>query len=597
MSSLELGVIGNCQIASLIDRNGRHVWTCWPRLDGDPIFCSLINGAANHEPAVGFHDLVLDGHTRSDQVYLRNTAMLRTTLYDDRGGAVRLDDFAPRFGQYGRMFRPTMLVRRITPVSGRPIVRIRLRPASNYGASRPRLSHGSNHIRFEARDYCLRLTTDASFSAILEEHSVILDEPLTLILGPDETIREPLSKVGRDFFCETKRYWTDWTRGLSIPFEWQEEVIRAAITLKLCTYEDSGAVVAALTTSIPEAASTARNWDYRFCWLRDSYYVVHALNRLGATRTMESYLGYIVDAVKDLDPARDIEPLFGLTRNAQREERMVETLAGYRAMPPVRVGNQAYRQRQNDSYGAVILAATQYFFDSRLNRQGNIADFRRLEVMGQRALTLHNIPDAGIWEYRGRERVHTYSSVMCWAACDRLSRIARRLQLADDARNWREAAETIRRYVWATAWDSNRAALVESSNGRHLDASLLILADLGFVSGNDPRFVSTVQAVGERLRRGNYLYRYEEADDFGTPETSFNICTFWYISALAAVGRREEARDLFVQMLANRTKLGLLSEDIDPRTGELWGNFPQTYSMVGIINAAMKLSDSWESAL
>jgi GH15 family glucan-1,4-alpha-glucosidase len=597
MSSLELGVIGNCQIASLIDRNGRHVWTCWPRLDGDPIFCSLINGATRDESAVGFYDVVLDGCTRSEQAYLRNTAMLRTTLYDDRGGAVRLDDFAPRFGQYGRMFRPTMLVRRITPISGRPIVRIRLRPASDYGASRPAISHGSNHIRFETRDSCLRLTTDASFSAILDEHSIILDEPLTLILGPDESIRESLSKVGRDFFCETRSYWTDWTRGLSIPFEWQEEVIRAAITLKLCTYEDSGAVVAALTTSIPEAANTTRNWDYRFCWLRDSYYVVHALNRLGATRTMESYLGYIVDAVKDLGPTHEIEPLFGLTRNAQREERTIETLSGYRAMAPVRVGNQAYRQRQNDSYGAVILAATQYFFDSRLHRQGNIDDFRRLEDMGRRALSLHNIPDAGIWEYRGRERVHTYSSVMCWAACDRLSRIARRLQLADDAHNWLEAAETIRRYVWATAWDVNRAALVESSNGRHLDASLLILADLGFVSGRDPRFVSTVQAVGERLRRGNYLYRYEEPDDFGTPETSFNICTFWYINALAAIGRREEARDMFAQMLANRTALGLLSEDIDPRTGELWGNFPQTYSMVGIINAAMKLSDSWESAL
>jgi GH15 family glucan-1,4-alpha-glucosidase len=597
MSSLELGVIGNWQIASLIDRQGRHVWTCWPRLDGDPIFCSLINGTAAHEPTAGFYDVVLAGCARSEQTYLRNTAMLRTTLYDDRGGAVQLDDFAPRFEQYGRIFRPTMLVRTITPLSGRPIVRIRLRPASDYGASQPVVSHGSHHIRYETRDYCLRLTTDAAFSAILEEHSIVLDERLTLILGPDESIRESLAKVGRDFCGETRRYWTDWTRRLSIPFEWQEEVIRAAITLKLCTYEDSGAVVAALTTSIPEAAHTARNWDYRYCWLRDSYHVVHALNRLGATRTMESYLGYLVDAVKDLGPTQEIAPLFGLTRNARLEERTVGTLAGYRAMAPVRVGNQAYRQRQNDSYGAVILAATQYFFDSRLNRQGNIADFRRFETLGQRALALHNAPDAGIWEYRGRERVHTHSTVMCWAACDRLSRIARRLRLEEAARGWSEAAETIRRYVWETAWDPQQSALVESSNGRHLDASLLTLADLGFVSGSDPRFVSTVRAVGERLRRGNYLYRYEEPDDFGAPETSFNICTFWYIGALAAIGRREEARDMFAQMLANRTKLGLLSEDIDPRTGELWGNFPQTYSMVGIINAAMKLSDSWESAL
>ena len=596
MTSLNLGVIGNCQITSLVDCNGRHVWTCWPRPDGDPLFCSLLGGDAG-DAGIGFYDVLLDGWLRSEQEYLPNTAILRTTLYDARGGIVQLDDFAPRFTQFGRMFRPVMLIRNIVPVSGRPIIRIRLRPAANYGAQRPRITHGSHHIRFELADLCVRLTTNASFSAVLEEQSIVLDEPLTLILGPDETIREAPTRLGRDFQAETELYWTEWTRSLSIPFEWQQEVIRAAITLKLCTYEDSGAVLAALTTSIPEAPHTARNWDYRYCWLRDSYYVVHALNRLGATRTMESYLGYIVDVVKDLGATQDIEPLFGLTRGTPREERIIESLSGYRGMGPVRVGNQAYRQIQNDSYGAVVLAATQYFFDSRLTRRGSVDDFRRLEVIGRRALALHDQPDAGIWEYRERQRVHTYSSVMCWAACDRLARIARRLRLTQENASWSQAAGTIRDYICATSWDAGRGAFVESSNGRHLDASLLTLADLGFVSGHDPRFIGTVEAIGRELKRGHYLFRYHEADDFGAPETSFNICTFWYIGALAAIGRREEAREIFTHMLGMRTRLGLLSEDIDPCTGELWGNFPQTYSMVGIINAAMRLSEPWESAL
>ncbi len=596
MTSLQLGVVGNCQIASLIDERGRHVWTCWPRLDGDPIFCALLDGG-EADVGGGFYDVALDRFVRAEQTYVPNTAILRTTLYDDRGGVVRLDDFAPRFMQFGRSFRPMMLVRTVVALAGRPIMRIRLRPRINYGASSPRVTHGSNHIRFESADLTVRLTTNASFSAVLEEHALILDEPIALILGPDETIKEAPMRLAQDFYAETHRYWTQWSRGLSIPFEWQQEVIRAAITLKLCTYEDSGAVLAALTTSIPEAPRTTRNWDYRYCWLRDSYYVVHALNRLGATQTMESYLGYIVGVVNDLAPDADVAPLFGLTRSAPREERIIESLPGYRAMGPVRVGNQAYRQTQNDSYGAVVLAATQYFFDARLTRQGTVDDFHRLELMGHRALALHDRPDAGIWEYRGRQRVHTYSSVMCWAACDRLSRIARRLGLAQDALRWGEAAGVIRDYVAATSWDQKRGAFVESSNGRHLDASLLTLADLGFVAGTDPRFVATVEAIGRELKRGHHLFRYHEPDDFGAPETSFNICTFWYISALAAIGRREEAREMFTHMLSMRTRLGLLSEDIDPRTGELWGNFPQTYSMVGIINAAMRLSESWESAI
>lgn len=266
-------------------------------------------------------------------------------------------------------------------------------------------------------------------------------------------------------------------------------------------------------------------------------------------------------------------------------------------MGPVRVGNDAYRQVQNDSYGAAILAATQSFFDSRLVDRRGQREFELLESLGYRAADLFDRPDAGLWEYRGRSEVHTYSSVMCWAACDRLARIAARLGLSERASYWAGQAGRIRSVILEKAWSEKQGSFVASFSSDYLDASLLTLADLGFVSPQDPKFLGTIAAVEKELRSGPYLFRYKSEDDFGAPETAFNICTFWYINALASVGRRDEARELFDNMLAHRTSLGLLSEDLDPVTGELWGNFPQTYSMVGIIAAATRLSSSWEESL
>ena len=596
MTSLDQGVIGNCQVAALVDDTARITWGCFPRFDSDPTFCSLLSGNGDRDRP-GFFDIELLGLVRSEQQYLGNTPILQTTLYDDAGGCVRVFDFAPRYFQYGRVFRPIMIIRQIVPVSGKPSVRIRLRPANNYGAEDARVTYGSNHIRFKAADFPLRLTTNASLSAVLEERAFVLDNARHLILGPDETIAEAPEKICRDMFGQTKNYWENWVRGLSIPFEWQDAVIRSAITLKLCNYEDSGAIVAALTTSIPEAANTERNWDYRYCWLRDSYYVVHALNRLGATQTMERYLSYIINLVVELGGAEQLQPVYGVTGAADLEERIVDSLPGYRGMGPVRVGNQAFRQVQNDVYGAVVLAATQYFFDRRLSEHGGLQEYRRLASLGEQALKVFDSPDAGLWEYRGRQRVHTYSSVMCWAACDRLAKIARQLELGDDTHYWTDHAARLHGSIVKAGWNEQRGAFVESSGDDALDASMLTLCDLGFLTADDPRFASTVDAIGNELKRGPYLFRYAKADDFGVPENAFNICTFWYIGALASLGRSEEAREMFENMLSRCNSLGLLSEDLDPVSGELWGNFPQTYSMVGIINGATRLSRSWEEAL
>jgi GH15 family glucan-1,4-alpha-glucosidase len=594
VGNLDLALIGNCHIAALLDRRARISWACFPRFDGDPVFCSLLGGAG--EPEAGYFDLELAGLTRSEQRYLPNTAIVETTLHDGSGGVVRVTDFAPRFLQNRRVFRPQMLVRLITPVAGTPRVRIRLKPLGDYGAVTPTLTHGSNHIRFVLPTQTLRLTTDASITAVLEQRRFMLDHPVALVLGPDETLPDSASSIAQHFLGETRSYWETWSHDLSIPFEWQEAVIRAAITLKLCTFEDTGAVIAGITTSIPESADSQRNWDYRYCWLRDAFFVVQALNRLGATTTMEQYLRYVINVATEAGPD-PLQPVYGISGEPRLTERVVASLPGYRGMGPVRIGNQAHEQVQNDVYGSVVMAATQYFFDQRIVARGDMTAFRRLEQLGERAANLFNVPDAGPWEYRGRRRVHTFSSAMCWAGVDRLSRIALGLGAEDRARHWRETADRMHAEIDRAAWNPKLGTYTETFHREELDATVLLLPVFGFLRADDPRFASTVHAVEQKLRIGKHMRRYVAPDDFGAPKTAFNICTFWYIDALASIGRREEAREIFDSMLSCRTSLGLLSEDIDPETGELWGNFPQTYSMVGIINSAMRLSKHWEDAL
>jgi pentatricopeptide repeat protein len=278
------------------------------------------------------------------------------------------------------------------------------------------------------------------------------------------------------------------------------------------------------------------------------------------------------------------------------EEIEVPALAGYRGYGPVRIGNRASEQTQNDSYGSIVLAAAQMFYDSRLPRQGDMALFERLELLGEKARSLAFEPDAGLWEFRGRTRIHTHSAVLCWAACDRLAKIAKVLGLDNRAGDWRAAAQDLRTRILEGAWNADRKSFAASLGGKELDASLLLMQEVGIVAANDPRFVSTVDAIAKDLRRGRQLFRYSDEDDFGVPTTAFNLCTFWFIDALAAIGRPDEARELFQEMLSRRNHVGLLSEDLDPSTGELWGNFPQTYSMVGLIVSAMRLSKSWEAA-
>ncbi|KAF7598888.1 MAG: glucoamylase [Candidatus Dactylopiibacterium carminicum] len=593
-ATLAGGLIGNSAIGALVDQQANVVWACLPRFDADPVFCSLLSPPGREE-GEGCFSILLADFAHAEQQYIDHTAVLRTWLHDKHGGCVEVVDFAPRFRLHGRIFHPTMLVRRVRKVAGNPRISIRLKPRFEYGAQSPTITFGSHHIRYVGPESVLRLTTNLSIHAVLEERPMYVHDTLSLILGPDETVQENVEEVARKFLEDTTDYWQDWVRTIFVPVDWQDEVIRAAITLKLNAFDDTGAIIAAMTTSVPEHPDSGRNWDYRYCWLRDAYFVVNALNRLGATTTMERYIAYILNVVAAAGEGQ-LQPVYGISGEADLVEGKAPALAGYRGMGPVRVGNQAYEQIQHDVYGSAVLAATHMFFDTRLRHRGDENLFRQLEPLGHKALANYNQPDAGIWELRGSKRVHTYSSVLCWAACDRLARIAAKLRLPESENFWREAADRIHADICAHAWNSQRRAFVTFWGGDVLDASLLLMHEFGFLEADDPRFAQTVAAIEGELKHGDFIYRYVERDDFGRPENAFLVCTFWYVYALHALGRIDEAQKCFANLLGCCNELGLLAEDIDPRTHEQWGNFVQTYSMVGLVNCALRLSPPWEQA-
>jgi GH15 family glucan-1,4-alpha-glucosidase len=583
---LDLAVIGNGRTAALLEPASRLVWWCYPRFDGDPVFCRLLSGDVEK----GFTDVVLDGMVDYASDYERNTAVVSTVLTDRKGASVKITDFAPRFRAYDRIFRPPQLVRIIEPVAGMPRMTIRFRPANRYGTPMPTKSIGSNHVTFRGSDTVIRLTTDAPLSYIDREAPFVLTRPVYLVMGPDEPFPADLSTTCREFADRTRNYWTEWVRRLSIAYDWQDVIIRAAITLKLSNFEETGAIIAAHTTSIPEAPKSGRTWDYRFCWLRDAYFVVKALNRLGATQTMEDFISFILGiATEDV-----VRPVYSVVPADSMDERIAEDLTGYRGDGPVRIGNAAVDQIQHDTYGSIILAVMPMFFDRRLPRPGDAGLFHLLERLGVFAERSAFEPDAGIWEYRGRTRVHTHSAAMCWAGCNRLAAIAEHLGMKERAAHWTDVADGIQSRLLEQAWNEKRGAFTAGIGVDELDASVLLLPEIGLVEVGDPRFVRTVDAIERELLRGKHVMRYASEDDFGLPESAFLICRFWLIDAWWKLGRREKAIDMFNDALRYRNRYGLLAEDVHLQSGQLCGNFPQTYSMAGLILTAMRLSRSWE---
>jgi GH15 family glucan-1,4-alpha-glucosidase len=527
------------------------------------------------------------------QRYIENTNILETS-FRTADGAFRVIDFAPRFVLHDRVFRPTQLFRVLEPLEGAPLVRVECEPQLGWSRTKPAMLHGSNHLRFEGFAAPLRLTTDIPLS-YLGGRSFALTAKRHLVLTWGAPVEEPLPPLCDRFFGETLRYWQRWVKHCEIPPLYQREVIRSALALKLHCFEDTGAIVASITTSIPESAGSGRTWDYRYCWLRDAYYVLGAFRLLGHFEEREHFIEYLLNVASSA-PDLKLAPLYRVDGSSDLEERLLDAWPGFGAEGPVRVGNGAALHSQNDIYGEMVLALTPIFLDERFSAERSRATLDLIEHLARKAIAVVGSPDASIWEYRTEWRPQTFSSLMSWAAADRMARVAAR-HSADAEGEFHAAADRIRAEILERAWNEGLAAFAGSYGGTDLDASLLQMAGLRLLAPDDSRLTGTIEAIRRTLSKEGWLFRYRMDDGFGEPTVAFVICTFWLAEALAIVGRRDDAKKVLEYVYPALSPLGLLSEDYDPSTLRMWGNFPQAYSHVGLIHAAFAASPKWSDVL
>ena len=580
----ELGLIGNCQLSALVRCDGAIVWCCMPRFDSQPVFARLLD-----EQGGGAFTVAPASAEPGRQRYLTNTNVLETR-FETRDGCFRVLDFAPRFMQHGRSFRPTKLVRIVEPLTGTPRVRVSCEPVLGWSRERPQRELGSHHVQFHGYASRLRLTTDVPLS-YLEGEPFALTEPKHLVLAWDEPVEEPLVPLCDRFLRETIDYWRLWVKHCAVPSIFQEEVIRSALALKLHCFDDTGAIVAALTTSIPEYTGSGRTWDYRYCWLRDAYYTLGAFRLLGHFEEREQFLHYLLNVAASSSEL-DLAPLYRIDGKSDLDEHVLADWPGFLGEGPVRVGNGAAVHKQFDVFGEMVLALTPLFLDARFREQVTKPVLELVTRLARKAVSVAGQPDAGIWELRTEWRPQTFSSLMCWAAADRMSRIAQ-LHAPSAVAEFTAAAEHIRAEILRHAVDPLRNSLVADYGGREVDAALLQAIPLRLLPEDDPRMHATVDAVRADLEHHGWLKRYRVDDGFGVPSVSFMLCTFWQVEALARLGRTGEARSLLERVRAIRSPLGLLAEDLDPVSGTMWGNFPQAYSHVGLIHAAFAAAPRW----
>ncbi len=584
----DLGLIGNCQFSALIGRSGDVVWCCLPRFDSEPVFSTLLD----HESGGRFVVGAADGGMGS-QRYLENSNVLETT-FETTSGKFRVLDFAPRFTQHDRIFRPTQLFRVVEPIEGTPLVRVECEPRLGWSKAVPAVLQGSNHLRFEGFASSLRLTTDIPLSFVAG-HPFALTGRRYLALTWGAPIEEPLAPVCDRFLAETLRYWQRWVKHCDIPSQYQREVIRSALALKLHCFEDTGAIVAAMTTSIPESPGSGRTWDYRYCWLRDAYYVLGAFRLLGHFEEREHFIEYLLNVAASA-PDLKLAPLYRVDGGTDLEERVLDSWPGFGGEGPVRVGNGAARHSQNDIFGEMVLALTPVFLDERFSAERSKATLDLIQRLARKAIALAGTPDAGIWEYRTEWKPQTFSSLMSWAAADRMGRVAA-LHTPATLHEFEQAATRIREEILAKAWNPALGAFAGTYGGGDLDAALLQMATLRLLPVDDRRLTGTIDGIRARLSNEGWLFRYRLDDGFGQPTVAFTICTFWLVEALALVGRHADAKTVMDRVHAVLSPLGLISEDLETSTMRMWGNFPQAYSHVGLIHAAFAASPKWSEVL
>ncbi len=577
----KLGMIGNCNFSGLIDDRANIKWMCWPRFDSSFIFGSLLDEKKGGKFSISPPG---DQYT-SRQDYLENTNML-VTRFESAEGIFEVIDFAPRFYLNERFHKPLMLFRKVRKVSGTPRIVVHCDPVGHYGEINPEAHLGSNHIRYSGLEQPVRLTTNASLTLIQQHREFFLNEDLYFVLSWGIPLEGPLIHTFEDFLTRTKQYWQTWVRHCTLPKLFQKEVIRSALTLKLHQYEDTGAIIASCTTSLPEIDGEGRNWDYRFCWLRDTYYTLSALNSLGHFEEMEKYAHFIENL--NMSSLESLQPVYCIDGAPQMKEIELP-LSGYLNNQPVRVGNEASLQIQHDAYGQIVMALFSLFTDARLVNKELYSTRSVKYLLAYIEKTIEQ-PDNGLWEFRGRKSMHSYSSLFHWAGSAAVKKIAK---IREDKELEAKADKLMARAseLLEQCYSEEKKAYTQAIGSQDLDASLLQMITLGFFHDkSNEKAVAHLRAIQKDLEiKPGFLLRYKHTDDFGLQKSAFLVCSFWYIEALIHLNFIEEATELFEEVLKAQNHLGLISEDFDINNGSQWGNFPQTYSHVGLINCAFAL--------
>ncbi|MGN7990216.1 glycoside hydrolase family 15 protein [Pedobacter sp. 22226] len=578
----QTGIIGNCAFIAHVNKNTDISWLCWPRFDSPFVFGSLLDKKKGGE-----FSILPQGEFTSNQYYIENTNVLRTEITAE-DGKYRITDFAPRFHLYERYFKPLMFIRKIEPLEGNPRITIKCEPVCDYGKGKMKSSRGSNHIDYLGCDENIRLSTNVSLTYIIDEKAFVLNEAKYLIMTYGQNLEAPVVSTAENFLRETVAYWRLWIKHSSIAGFYQPFVIRSALVLKIHQYEDTGAIIAASTTSLPESPGSTRNWDYRYCWLRDSHYVLTSLNHIGHFEEMEKYFNYL----SDISHAEDTryQPLYGIAGEREITERTLDHLEGYKGEQPIRIGNQAYEHIQNDIYGQVLISMLPLYTDHRFVFSERSDSVKWIESVLSKIERTIDEKDAGIWEFRNIANVHCYSNLFQWAGAQAALKMAKTIGNADFEKRAEVLIDKAAAHIEA-CYDPERKVYTNAVGSSHLDASTLQLIMMNYLDPASDRAKDHLIALEKELKTEDGLfYRYLHADDFGKPKTTFLICAFWYVEALACVGRTDEAIKEFENIIKYCNHLLLFSEDVDAKTGSQWGNFPQAYSHVGLMNAAYRIA-------
>jgi len=577
--TLDYGIIGNRQTAALISSKGSIDWCCFPRFDSPSVFAKLLDNKKG-----GSFEIIPTGRYVTDQTYIKNTNVLSTSFKSQHGEFEVLDFFPCYVGQQ-REFESFQEIHRIIKVhKGNPKVKFKFDPRFNYARDKPDLYGKNGTIVAEGEKEKLFLNTDLVPEGIMKRKATGLEGEAFFILSYNDVFHTRLAE-SKKLLKRTIDFWRSIIKRTSLPSKYKEHVIRSVLVLELLRYEKSGAIIAAATTSLPEIIGKERNWDYRYCWLRDAALTVDAFTKVCHFDEARKFMKWLVRCCEQLQTVRGVEGEMELA------EKILSHLDGYKKSRPVRIGNDAYKQIQNDVYGEVLESIYRFFVEYKYMREMTPKQWTSMVQWVNAAAELWKKKDHGIWEFREKEGHYTFSKLLCWVALDRGVKLALKLRAPEQAAKWKKIAKEIREDILQNGWNDKIKSFTQKYDSDDLDASLLLIPHFGFLPPKHPKVLSTVDKIDKKLREGCFVYRYKAEDDFGKPKNAFIPCTFWLVEAMYLTGRKKRAKKMFEDLLNYSNHLGLFSEDIDPSTKELLGNFPQAYTHLALINDAIMLSE------